>query len=161
MSNTKRGELAELVELLKDFRTNFKNGFLSSDEEEKSRDESTGRSRGGSGVISEAEAVQQIAQLQITSNHLLRMSRQTERTIRSTDTNSTTNTTDTTANNSGRTPPPPQSTTSTTIRYDYSQFSGGSTSGSGSTSGLGSTSGSLSSRYSTKYGTGNHRGPGG
>ena len=105
---------------------------------------SSGRSRGG--VISEAEAVQQIAQLQITSNHLLRMSRQSERTIesRGSDTQSSSVL--------------PQSTTSTTIRYDYSQFSSGTSLSSNTNSNY--VSRTPSSRYtSSKYG--NLKGPGG
>lgn len=77
LSNTKRGELVELVELLKGFKTNFKNGFLSSDEEMEDG------SRRSDSVISEAEAVQKIAKLQIRSNELESLNRRTERSIES------------------------------------------------------------------------------
>ena len=66
LANSKRGELVEIVDSLKDFRCNFKNGFLSSSDE--SDDEFSTKPKAP--VISEADALQKIAQLQIKSNYL-------------------------------------------------------------------------------------------
>merc|ERR1711892_424457 len=79
LSTAKRGELVELVELLKDFKSNFKNGFLSSEESEDSDMTDPNRDT----VISESDAVAKIAQLQIRSNHLESLHRRTDRQIES------------------------------------------------------------------------------
>ena len=80
LSSAKRGELVELVELLKDFKSNFKNGFLSSDDQS---DDTEMKDPNKDTVISESDAVQKIAQLQIRSNHLEHLNRRTERQIES------------------------------------------------------------------------------
>ena len=80
LSTAKRGELVELVELLKDFKSNFKNGFLSSDDQ---GDDNEMKDPNKDTVISESDAVQKIAQLQIRSNHLESLNRRTERQIES------------------------------------------------------------------------------
>ena len=83
LANSKRGELVEIVETLKDFRVNFKNGFLSSSDEE-------GDDFNPSGprvpVLSEADALQKIAQLQIKSNYL-ESSRKAARSLSTRDKN--------------------------------------------------------------------------
>lgn len=83
LANSKRGELVEIVETLKDFRVNFKNGFLSSSDDE-SDDFNPSRPRVP--VLSEADALQKIAQLQIKSNYL-ESSRKAARSLSTRDKN--------------------------------------------------------------------------
>ena len=68
LANSKRGELVELVDSLKDFRVNFKNGFLSSSDEDS--DDISSPCKPKMPVLTEADALQKIAQLQIKSNYL-------------------------------------------------------------------------------------------